>query len=246
MFEAILLLVLLAAWGAVLLPSVLRSRTQSTHLTVGGFANSMQALRRHADGRELMVPGQPDRIVRAEARGVGVPVTPARTSPVVERRRAWFTRLLGATVASFLLALVVGGATWVLFIATGLVAGGYTGLLRTLKLQRDESRRVVHHVDDWARDAHDDVDARAWGDEYRRAHGRLEQDHHRVAAERAYHDEGPIWDEVAHRAERRTSFDEPRWDSQVHREPVAVGGGAPYRAPDSWGDSSTVRVRRFR
>jgi hypothetical protein len=145
--EAIVLLVLL--WAVVLVPGAIRSRNRtSPHATVGGFERAMDVLRtKPGTGRELLVPGDAGRIVtrdvnREEPRGPY-----RREDPVTQRRRSWFVRLLAGAGASFLLAVVFGGWLWMPFVMVVLVAGGYTALLRHLKLQRDEARRVVREID---------------------------------------------------------------------------------------------------
>ena len=40
-----------------------------------------------------------------------------------------------------------GGPFWILFLATLAATGGYVSMLRQLKLQRDEARAVVHHLE---------------------------------------------------------------------------------------------------
>lgn len=151
-----LLAALLIGWAAVLLPSALRSRRESDPLvTVGGFTQAMAVLRGRPDGREIMVPGQAERIV-----GHGQPVrrpgprpAPAptarggRRSELLARRRTLFMRLLGATVGTFVLAVVVGGLLWPLFVTTALAFGVYVGMLRHFKLEADQARDVVRTID---------------------------------------------------------------------------------------------------
>jgi hypothetical protein len=145
--EAIVLLVLL--WAVVLVPGAIRSRNRtSPHATVGGFERAMDVLRsKPGVGREMLVPGDAGRIVgrdvnRDEPRGPY-----RRENPVTARRRAWFVRLLAGTGATFLLAVLLGGWLWLPFLFSTMLAGGYTALLRHLKIQRDEARRVVRKID---------------------------------------------------------------------------------------------------
>ena len=152
MNEAIVLLLLL--WAVLLLPGALRSRQSSPHTTVGGFERAMDVLRaKPGHGRELMVPGDAGRIVtRNTARQAAEPGPPME-DPVVARRRSWFLRLLAATGVSLLLAIGLGGWLWLPFVSLVLLTGGYTALLRHLKLQRDQARQVVRdlevrHVED--------------------------------------------------------------------------------------------------
>lgn len=146
MNEAIVLLLLL--WAVLLLPGALRSRRSSPHTTVGGFERAMDVLRaKPGPGRELMVPGDAGRIVARDRSCDGGPETPRGEDPLVSRRRTWFLRLLGATAVSLLLAVGVGGWLWLPFTSLLLLSGGYTALLRHLKLQRDQARRVVRDLE---------------------------------------------------------------------------------------------------
>lgn len=218
MFETTVIMLLAAAWVVVLAPSVVRSRSKSTHTTVGGFEETMQALKRHSDGRELLVPGLPDRIVHAQAReGVAVPVR--RPDPIRDRRRVMFTRLLASTVLTAVGAFAFGGVWSLPFVVSALATGGYVALLRQFKLQQLQSREVVRHLEvvpphqswhdeepQYNHDAYEAYDARP---EYG-----YEQDR--------YHDEGFEW-----------------------REPVAVGAGIAAPADDGWHPQAGIRVRRF-
>lgn len=176
--EALVLVVVL--WAAAMVPSAVRARNASPHVTVGGFERAMEVLRseqRATPGRRVMVPSDPERIVQravgapgsggsSGAPGPGgasrtpptggsssLPVSPRsgrrfrREDPRVARRRAWFERLLAASVAALAAGVVLGGWFWLLaaVVVTGTV--GYTVRLRRLKLQRDEARRVVREFD---------------------------------------------------------------------------------------------------
>jgi hypothetical protein len=148
--EALVLLVIL--WAAAMVPSAVRARNASPHVTVGGFERAMEVLRneqRATPGRRVMVPADPERIVqravRAPSPGPGRRFR--REDPRIARRRAWFERLLVVSVAAIAVGLVLGGWYWFL---TGVVVSatlGYTIRLRRLKVQRDEARRVVREFD---------------------------------------------------------------------------------------------------
>jgi hypothetical protein len=144
------LLVVLCA--AALVPSAVRARNASPHVTVGGFERAMDVLRSEQQatpGRRVMVPGDPERIVQ---RAVREP-SPAqmrrfrREDPRVARRRAWFERLLVASVASIAIGSFLGSWFWLVPVVVVTVTLGYTGRLRRLKVQRDEARRVVREFD---------------------------------------------------------------------------------------------------
>ena len=154
MMDEVLLAALLIGWAAVLLPSALRARRETDPLvTVGGFTQAMAVLRGRPDGREIMVPGQAERIVGHgnASRGADrqAPRRPgsARRSTLLARRRAVFLRLLAATAGTFLLALVVGGLLWPMFVTTTLALGGYVAMLRHFKLEADQARAVVRTID---------------------------------------------------------------------------------------------------
>lgn len=154
MNEALLLLVL--AWaGLLIVPSAIRSRNASPHATVGGFTRAMDVLRsetrsgtsRSGSGRRLLVPSDAGRIVDREIDLRDDPPPYRREDPVIERRRVWFLRLVIATVGTLLLAVAIGGWLWLPFALTAGVSAGYVVLMRRLKLQRDEARRVVRELD---------------------------------------------------------------------------------------------------
>lgn len=152
MMDEALLAALLIGWAAVLLPSALRSRRETDpQVTVGGFTQAMAVLRGRPDGREIMVPGQADRIVsqgQPRTRPVTAsPRTTSRRSDVVARRRTMFVRLLVATIGTFALAVVVGGLLWPMFVTTAMALGGYVAMLRHFKLEADEARAVVRTID---------------------------------------------------------------------------------------------------
>lgn len=98
-------------------------------------------------GRQLMVPDDAGRIVSRPADGT-LPAPSRREDPVVARRRFWFVRSLIGTAATLGLAIIGGGGwLWVPFAVSAILTGGYVGVLRHLKLQRDEARRVVADLD---------------------------------------------------------------------------------------------------
>lgn len=155
------LVVLALVWAALLVPGAFRARKASPHTTVGGFERAMDVLRsdtRPQLGREVMVPGDASRIVDGPAGteasagpssdpGSAPPRQP-QEDPVVARRRFWFTRSLIGTAATLVLALLGGGGwLWVPFGVSLVLTAGYVAVLRHLKLQRDEAKRVVADLD---------------------------------------------------------------------------------------------------
>lgn len=149
--DGALVVVLVLAWALLLLPSALRSRRSSPHATVGGFEQAMAVLRNRPQGREVMVPRDPARIVGqhdrpAEARSPAVPReegTSTRIDPVLALRRRILLRLSVSTGIAVLLAVVAGGFLWSIAVVSIAALGGYVSLLRRWKLQRDQAREVV-------------------------------------------------------------------------------------------------------
>lgn len=156
MNEALVLLVLI--WAAMLIPSALRSRNASPHVTVGGFERAMDVLRsdgrgsggrRHGVGREVLVPGDALRIVErsVDVTDADAPRRVRREDPRIVGRRTWFLRLLTASAVSTSTAVVVGSWVWVPTLLVLAATAAYVVLLRRWKLQRDEARRVVRELE---------------------------------------------------------------------------------------------------
>jgi hypothetical protein len=160
--EALALIVLV--WAGMLVAGALRSRNASPHVTVGGFERAMGVLGddgRFAartsggaarsgrfGGRQVMVPGAADRIVERDVNS-NVP-TPGRVrpeDPMIARRRMWFERALAVTGVLLVAALAFGGFLWGVTLVALAVTGAYVAVLRRLKLQRDEARRVVRELE---------------------------------------------------------------------------------------------------
>lgn len=147
-----LLVLLLLVWAATVVPSAIRSRNASPHVTVGGFERAMDSLRSEArtssSGRAVFVPGDAGRIVsRTVDPGDPQPFVLRNDGGLVARRRMWFERGLAASVVTVLLAAAFGGWFWAPALLTLAATGAYAAVLRRLKLQRDEARRVVRDLD---------------------------------------------------------------------------------------------------
>jgi hypothetical protein len=146
------LVLLVLVWAALLIPGAIRSRNTSPHTTVGGFERAMDVLRKDdrgpGGGRSVMVPKDAGRIVErpVEATERLLP-RPRSEDPLVARRRAWFVRALAGTAGTFLLTVLIGGWMWLALTLVLLLTGAYASLLRRLKLQRDEARRVVRDLE---------------------------------------------------------------------------------------------------
>ena len=145
------LVLLILVWAALLVPGAVRARSTSPHVTVGGFEQAMRVLRSETHtgggGRQVMVPDDAGRIVARPVDEQGHARRSAVEDPMMVRRRQWFVRSLLATVASFGLALLLGGRLWLLFLAVVAVTATYVLVLRRLKLQQEEARQVVRQLD---------------------------------------------------------------------------------------------------
>lgn len=141
-----LVVMLALIWAVALLPGAVRSRRVNTHATVGGFERAMDVLRRQPDGRYMMVPSDAGRIVGGDTGAPGAAPRMRREDPLVARRRTTFVRALATTFVLLVVALFAGGFAWTLFTISLLATGGYVGLLRHLKLQRDQVREVVRDI----------------------------------------------------------------------------------------------------
>ena len=155
------LLILAAMWAAVLLPPILRARTvQRSGDTIGDFSHRLSALgrrtgRRHA-GND--VRGRIDSLARLQSGPVSgstapgapaVPIArPGEMTPMQRRRRDVLLSLAGATVGTFLLAVVTGAAiVWFAWFLAAAATGGYVWLLLRMKQQASERTQKVRFLD---------------------------------------------------------------------------------------------------
>jgi hypothetical protein len=160
------LVLLVLIWAVLLVPGAFRSRNASPHVTVGGFERAMSVLSggTRNGGRELLVPSDAGRIVEhhpvtasAVATSTATPTTsrissrspsmPSNDDPLIAQRRSRFERALVGTAATLVLAIVVGGWLWPVFVLVAGGTAGYATILRRLKLQRDQARQVVRELD---------------------------------------------------------------------------------------------------
>lgn len=117
------LVVLAAIWAAVLLPPYLQKRRAvHPHASIGDFRHQLAVLQRTGD------PFAP--AVRATS-GRGMSRTDAQ-----RRRRDVFFTLVAAAVLTFLLALVAGGAVWLLQLTVDAALLGYVAMLMQVQQQR--------------------------------------------------------------------------------------------------------------
>jgi hypothetical protein len=124
------LLVLAAIWAAVLLPPFLQKRRAfHPHASIGDFRNQLAVLQRTGD-----------------------PYAPARPAPTVgrrmnrtdaqRRRRDVLTTLAAAAALTFVLALVAGGAVWLLHLSVDAALLGYVAMLMQVQQQRPARANV--------------------------------------------------------------------------------------------------------
>jgi hypothetical protein len=156
--EPLVILLLVLVWAGLLVPSAFRSRSTSPHVTVGGFERAMDVLRTDAEetnmgrtprGRGLLVPGDAGRIVQRPFTGdtTAPPLASRQQNPVQARREVWFVRALASVGVTLVVAILFGAWAWPLFATAVAGTAAYVGVLRHLKLQRDEARRVVADLD---------------------------------------------------------------------------------------------------
>jgi len=132
------LLILAVLWAAVLVPPVLRSRSQGRRgETIGPLNYRLDS----GGGRSLgSGPGAfrpaafPSRSLRASAAAGAPSRPPGEMSPAQKRRRDVLIGLLGAAVLTFALAIFTGAiAIWLLHLLADALLGGYVYLLVQLK-----------------------------------------------------------------------------------------------------------------
>jgi len=128
------LVVLAAIWAAVLLPPYLQKRRAfHPHASIGDFRNQLAVLQRTGD------PYAPVRSAPALARGLS-------RRDVQRRRRDVLTTLAAAAGLTFLLALVAGGAVWLLHLTIDAALLGYVAMLMQVQQQRVQQQRPAHRA----------------------------------------------------------------------------------------------------
>lgn len=164
----LVILILLALWGAVLLPPILRARAESGSAP-GGIGDFVGRLRsglgqgRHHDG--ALPPLQP---IMGPVGGPGPALgsgmrAPGGMSQMQRRRRDVLIGLLAAAGLTFLMAFMAGSIVfWVFQLLADSLLAGYMLLLLQLKAKRQQRRQQtrpaplqipmpvpsnVHHLD---------------------------------------------------------------------------------------------------
>jgi hypothetical protein len=124
------LVVLAGIWAAVLLPPYLQKRRAfHPHASIGDFRNQLAVLQRTGDP---YAPRTAPTVGRRMNR-----------SDVQRRRRDVLVTLAAAAGLTFLLALVTGGAVWLLHLSVDAALLGYVALLMQVQQQRPVNRANV-------------------------------------------------------------------------------------------------------
>lgn len=138
------LIILGALWAAVLVPPLLRARSDRHSGAVGDYTNTLGVLRnsnRAVTARMRPAAGLVDGAMHSQ--------TMSRTSAIKKRRRDVFTAMLVSAGMTFLLAAFLGNTVlWVIHIICDLVLGAYIYLLIQIKEQQEMRRKQSMQHDD--------------------------------------------------------------------------------------------------
>jgi hypothetical protein len=142
----LVILILLALWGAVLLPPILRARAESGSAPggIGDFVNKLRA--GLGQGRSQYDGGLPPlQPIMGPVGGPAPPMGPVRApggmSPVQRRRRDVLVALLAAVCLTFLMALMAGSMVfYVLQLLTDVLLAAYVYMLLQLKAKHRQRR----------------------------------------------------------------------------------------------------------
>jgi hypothetical protein len=159
----VLVLVILAAiWAAVLLPPYLQNRRETrpgdsiatfrTQLSVlerttpGGRASALGRYDSHYDTRFDVPRYAP--VAASRPAGPRSAPSPAalRRAEARRRRRDVFLTLLGAVGVTFVLAIAMGGAVWMLHLAVDLAFSAYVALLVKIQQESVEQDEKVRYL----------------------------------------------------------------------------------------------------
>jgi hypothetical protein len=157
----VLVLVILAAiWAAVLLPPYLQNRRETRPGdSIATFRTQLSVLERTTPGGRASSLGRYDSHDRVElpryaplaaARPAGPRNAPSpaalRRAEARRRRRDVFLTLLGAVGVTFVLAIAMGGAVWMLHLAVDLAFSAYVGLLVKIQQESVEQDEKVRYL----------------------------------------------------------------------------------------------------
>jgi hypothetical protein len=147
-------------WGFVLIPPYLQTRRESRPSdSIASFRQQLSVLERTTPGgrssnlarldvgRYDIPRYDPRANVRQLATGGGHPAAAAvHRAEIRRRRRDVFVTLLGAVAVTFLLAVALGGAVWMLHLVVDVVFAAYVWLLVSIQQQAAERERKVRHL----------------------------------------------------------------------------------------------------
>lgn len=145
----VVILVLAGLWAAVLVPPLLRARHEHRgNGSIGSFNRNLGVLGR-TNGSDPRSGGLQPRPSRPLPAGSSLqPPAPRRgaMSPVQRRRRDVLFGLAGAVGLLFVVAVVVGGPAWLLWLASVGLLGAYVVMLLRIKQAAAERRSKVRYL----------------------------------------------------------------------------------------------------
>jgi hypothetical protein len=158
-------------WGFVLIPPYLQNRREHRPGdSIASFRQQLHVLERTTPGDRSTnlarldvgrydIPRYDPRSTVAQLAGrapSGRRPSPAalRRAEIRRRRRDVFVTLLGAVAVTFVLAVALGGAIWMLQIAVDVLFVGYVALLVSLQQQHVEKEQKVRYMPPTASTAH--------------------------------------------------------------------------------------------
>lgn len=148
----LVLVILAAIWAAVLVPPYLQNRRETRPGdSIATFRSQLSVLERTTPGGRAGTV-TPLEVARREPLGASAaprsrPSAGAmRRAEARRRRRDVFLTLLGAVGVTFVLALALGGAVWMLHLLVDVVFGAYVLLLVSLQQQSTERAQKVRYL----------------------------------------------------------------------------------------------------
>ncbi|MET0727100.1 MAG: hypothetical protein ABWZ76_02250 [Acidimicrobiales bacterium] len=155
----LVLVILGLIWAAVLLPPYLQNRRETRPGdSIATFRTQLSVLERTSPGRS----SNPSRLDvgryeaprytapaarRAVGRSLAAPAPSARRRAEARRRRRdVFLTLLGAVCVTFVLAVAMGGAVWMLHVAVDVVFGAFVLLLVSIQQQQADQEQKVRYL----------------------------------------------------------------------------------------------------
>ena len=150
----LVLVILAAIWAAVLVPPYLQNRRETRPGdSIATFRSQLSVLERTTPGGRASNVGPPRRGPPrpGPAPPVRRPAAPCRRrrmrrAEVRRRRRDVFLTLLGAVGVTFVLALALGGAVWMLHLLVDVAFGATSLLLISLQQQTVERDEKVRYI----------------------------------------------------------------------------------------------------